>query len=957
MSGSQPTAREWIRHHSPLLVNGACLLVALWLAPLMVSGAALPVGGIVLAAVTLLFIRPQATDSTVGLWGHLWLHLRSQLATGIVCVIASRLLWNWAWPVLAFLPLWMTLTCLLEAGLLLWSRRSGFPAITPGMQTAISGALLVGITSFLFGRIADPAGLPWPTILGLAAGWLGLDRLPYARWQEAPDGRSRLTRFATRLSIWAASAGVTLHLLAPVSGRVQPALVLVPAMALVWFGLTHWSRLVAGAENNARTLLGIAVAALIHPFACHRLLGTQDAQWYMNTLADFLAQVRAGSFPVFVGQSEYLFNGGILPVRFAPLFQHYGLIVDFLTLRTLPPDALQHSVIIATYIGAAITAWAVLSQILLGRPWLIAGLSFFYLSCPGVLSIVYYDDLYMTWSVLPWLPLVFGGCVLSFRSGAAHPLVLTGGALGIIWWGHAPVALWTTLIVAVIQLTRLAGRSPRLWPWRSLLAGGAVFGAIALFPVVSVLSVPTQTTPGAPDRLFEENLIHIFHFARESFPGILVPAFGQARSISYYQPGWALLVLWGFCAGAMIRHRVKSPGHWALLAIPAGLQLLLLPIPVVTPLLWSLLPEGLVNPTGAWPMQRLYVIMAAAIVCIAAGLLPAERTAPRPTPVWLRCLLAVGLAWSAVAAASIVHLKGGQSRAIALATDLTLPENHVLTRYAYLYLGTQPAFYSHGNVDPYYEQRFLSTDGRHRIGGNPDAILATLPAGRVLGEGPLTARIVHAGDPWEVRPRFTLEPHKRYALEIHFNHGTETGVLLLTGGGLRRNYALPNYGGKYSFGSGAEASPLLPLRTSGDKPLEVSLHFAADQPGNQTDFSQFGTYRWIEIDPEALPIRVTGWIPYQAEIEAPADAWLETPRMYLPGYRATVNGRSVTPVKSPEGLVALSVPAGRSSVELSYHPPLLLLLSYWISAASILACPCLILCGTLRRRPAPSARS
>jgi uncharacterized membrane protein YfhO len=68
-------------------------------------------------------------------------------------------------------------------------------------------------------------------------------------------------------------------------------------------------------------------------------------------------------------------------------------------------------------------------------------------------------------------------------------------------------------------------------------------------------------------------------------------------------------------------------------------------------------------------------------------------------------------------------------------------------------------------------------------------------------------------------------------------------------------------------------------------------------------------------------------------VRSPEAALLESPRMFVPGYAATVNGAAVAVRKSPEGLVAFPVPAGESGVELRFAGPPLLHLAFWLSAA------------------------
>jgi hypothetical protein len=97
------------------------------------------------------------------------------------------------------------------------------------------------------------------------------------------------------------------------------------------------------------------------------------------------------------------------------------------------------------------------------------------------------------------------------------------------------------------------------------------------------------------------------------------------------------------------------------------------------------------------------------------------------------------------------------------------------------------------------------------------------------------------------------------------------------------------------------------------------------------DLSAPGSFRLIEYDPAQLPVQVTSFLPYRARVTAPAEAWLETPRMYQPGYQALVNGRRVQVAKSPSALIMVPVPAGPSSVKVQYYPPRGLLGAFWIS--------------------------
>ena len=72
-------------------------------------------------------------------------------------------------------------------------------------------------------------------------------------------------------------------------------------------------------------------------------------------------------------------------------------------------------------------------------------------------------------------------------------------------------------------------------------------------------------------------------------------------------------------------------------------------------------------------------------------------------------------------------------------------------------------------------------------------------------------------------------------------------------------------------------------------------------------------------------------MPLRARVQSPAPALLETPRMSVPGYVATVNGVNAPVHKSQQGLVTFPVPAGESRVVLRFVGPLALRIAFWLS--------------------------
>jgi len=218
--------------------------------------------------------------------------------------------------------------------------------------------------------------------------------------------------------------------------------------------------------------VGTAGLWLMKGYATFTLEGAGDARWYATMLADMLAQVHAGVFPVWMGQSVTQFNGAIYPLRIAPGFHYLGALLDALTLRALGVVALQNLLVTAVGVATIFSAYFGLARLIPGRRWLAAALAFLFLACPGVLGMAYKSDLLMSWTTLPWVALAWFATIRSFRKPDSCPtMLLLGASLGMCWWGHSPIALWMTLIAAAAQAARLAASRPGPASWAHALAG------------------------------------------------------------------------------------------------------------------------------------------------------------------------------------------------------------------------------------------------------------------------------------------------------------------------------------------------------------------------------------------------------------------------------------------------------------------------------------------------------
>ncbi len=672
--------------------------------------------------------------------------------------------------------------------------------------------------------------------------------------------------------------------------------------------------------------LALAACWLLHPFATGSSYGGGDAVWYAHMLADYVAQVRAGVFPVFAGQTDFAFNGAVYPLRVAPLYQHLAALLDLITLHSLGPFALQHLTVTVCGAAGILGSYWTLCWIAPSRRWSAAGFAILYLSCPGILATVYTQDLYMTWMTVGLAPFATYAIVRTFRHDDARSQVILGSSLAALWWAHSPIALWFTLIAAGSQVARLVQiRRTRGALGRSFL-GAFVFVLLAQYPFVSValIGAPGGHSPaGAPlahAGLIAENV-------REAFPAALLPIRDTA-GLGALQLGyglWAVLL-----SATLVCATIQKRELAVLLAASFLLMLLLVPIPGLNGFLWASMPGEVVRITYYWPMQRFYLILAALLA--AAGQIAWDSWATRAVRLRIpgALLMAGCCAWSLYQAASFIHAAKASTFSSAETTRGMLPENRILMDHAYGLFAGLPPHFSNGVVDPRSEGRLIPAP-------------ANRAAGRVAATGQLTGRLDANPGILDLYPNLRLEPGRRYRLELSFSHPEVPGILQCVGRTFFREYLLPSSGEPKSFGSGPSNSPEMDVWSTDPAGDEVALRFIPAQPGASAgSLAAFGAFELLERVPSEEPVEIMSLFPFRARVKTASPAILETPRMYMPGYDAWVDGRRVAVVSTPDRLVGVPINSGEHTATLSYPGPILLRLSYWEALLAWGAVICLL---------------
>ena len=327
-----------------------------------------------------------------------------------------------------------------------------------GASLGLFALLLFGALRFLQGAVPLSTGLAVLAAAGAGAVW----------WAVRQDGRpgwlARGWRTgAAGLLAWVAVRGAAAVAPATLSSA-QSAYVIGAGLAgALAFGALRRSQAGSPAgrswTENLRLFLLIALAAwLFQSFLSSDFYGRVDARSYAYSMIDALSQERAGHLPVFVGQTEFMFNGSVHPMRTAPYHYILGMLLDLLTGRALTPVAIEHLTVLVTAVQAALTCYLCLAALAPDRRWLAWLMAALYVSAPAPAAYLHGLEMYMTFMTFAFLPLVLMENVRLIRNDGGAGWVRLASALALVWLCHAPVALWLTLCTVALQGLRLMTR-------------------------------------------------------------------------------------------------------------------------------------------------------------------------------------------------------------------------------------------------------------------------------------------------------------------------------------------------------------------------------------------------------------------------------------------------------------------------------------------------------------------
>jgi len=700
--------------------------------------------------------------------------------------------------------------------------------------------------------------------------------------------------------------------------------------ALTWM-LAAWATLMGGALARwepgwsglgRHAFLAGAATYAVWPFLDAQFSGAGDAYDYSLQVADYVSQLRSGIWPIFVGQSAYGFIGTVHTLRTAPAFTHLAGLCDVLTLRGLSFLAVLKLTLFMAGVGGGLSMYLVGRRILgAGQANAAAALAALYLWSPGVLAPLYLSDMYATFTAIPWLPWVMAGLIrISERPDRSEGWIWWGLGMGGLWWSHAPTAMWALLVSGLIL--GLAWRPHRIRDGALVLLGVGLAAALGGYVFVSVWALHRASNPA--------DAVGARAYILDNF-GDWRERWGPAVSIqgADVQFGWqiGLGVVGAGLIGVVWGWRIRAVA--AMSAAGAGLWLLLGIWPAAGALLWRIMPAAIVEITSNWPAQRFAGLISVLALGVAAIGWRQRQLERHRVDRWGLVYLGLLLAWSA-REASVYQRRIDVIRTSPEASKHVLdPERITFGRASAQILGNTNPYFSQGHMEAAAEYRWTAGDN-----GPVWADGITLRRGEMASV--TKAELIFRAEGANMAPAGFAVPAGGAILTFDFHGSSPHGILELKLPNFTLDFVLPNEPmSAAGFGAGPNSRRSVLLRNPDPAPRALQVLFwprgRSAVPSKPGPWASLQLQRW---DPAQQVVRIRQLMPTVLELDAEREGWLESPKVWIPGYAAQVDGQSVPVRRSAHGVVAVPVPAGRHVVALAYRGSWALRLSYMVSLAA-----------------------
>jgi hypothetical protein len=674
-------------------------------------------------------------------------------------------------------------------------------------------------------------------------------------------------------------------------------------------------------------LTGLVILAY-YPFINGINMGAADAQWYQYILHDALIQIDHGLFPTYVGQSEFNFFGSS-DMR-APYYLLFSQLIHILTFGQLNALYVQHLTILISAFMAAFLTYFLITRLAPKLRWSAVFLSYLYITCPGLIGIIYSCDMYHSFIVIPFIPLIIYGLIRSHENNDYIAYIITAIGLSLTWLAHPGIAVWITGICLLFYSMQLV-----------FLRKGLI--GMIFIPLLFILLNLWQFTAVYSMGLHEYGsdggtnyITGVINYLKSDIPGVFLPIKWERSPTSitpFLQLGysWWLIIFSGII---LTLHKSTSSILRYLIACAMILILLLYPLPQLGYFLWSLVPNSFHNVTS-WPMQRFYIILSG-ISCF-IGILILKTLYPilshlKKTVIVFALLLCV--LWNTYESHYFIRVGQAAKR---IDDSWSKPVNFFFYNNSLL-----PIHYNipSGSLDPTLKNQILDKnqnvlpeyDNQHIIINKCISSLSTA-ANKTFTKLNVKFPIQFTNPQAQTILKLNAPVNQHYI--FCFSTDTRTNGVIFNING--PHFSLYSYAPAQDSKSKLSHHNIIALPFYYSKNEELTL--AINSMGNYTNTVEtihLNSYGFLNYDSNDLPIHIDSFTPYKARVTTKEDnTYLSIFKEYFPGYQASVNGTIVPVLQTRNKMIMIPLKnKGFNEIELKYIGIPIIKYTFYISSVA-----------------------
>jgi hypothetical protein len=682
------------------------------------------------------------------------------------------------------------------------------------------------------------------------------------------------------------------------------------------------------------------------PFLSSINYGAADAQYYQYMLNDSIDQIQAGLFPPFISQSQFLPYGTALIL--APMYPLLSQVFFKITFGYLSSLELQHAIVILSALGGVLSLYFCLKRLYPHLRWQIALVSFYFISSPSILSLIFSMDMYLSFVAIQFVPMIIYCLLRLNKSSSIRPYIALVLFLSFTWLSHPPIALWITLFSSLFILFGLINNSINI---KYLIYSGFIFILISLYQFYGTLSLSLANS-AAPWDVRPEYIVQNLQLA---YPDIFHPLRQGIKGLFFLQFGY---VMWFFLIFALFFLVVKKirGSNAQLIVTTLFLITLILPYKNYGTYLWAALPKEVLHITN-WPANmRIYPILAVIFCYISVSVIEIiwRNKSVRIKKIFTAIMLMGGI-WNLYEYLYFydhAKLQYSQQRGGIYLNSWEIPEN-IQTIFNYLPaefvnkftvngMGVRPVEFNSKVLDK--NQEVIAGMDNEEFVRNNCSLQNNKPVN--IFSNNLSNLIL---DKFKTIYKFELNPsHLNFiCVDFTIRSGRPFIRILNSQDQINTETEFPPIANRN------ERSAIIAVHKDSKLPLDNKLknYSLSMWSGDNAEVS-IGDTKIATIDPANYPIHIQSYAPYISVFkkETSSQKYLEVTKPYLDGYKAFVNNTEVKVEKSKNNYLLIPLSEiDLQHIKIYYWGTLSMRCAFYISASSLVCAFIFLLLPSINR--------